>query len=286
MRTHFAHAILSRMSCRAYEHIYLSPHLDDAVLSCGGTIHTQAHAGDRILVVTFFAGSPPDDSLTLFALELKQRWQSEGDPGAARRQEDRQATRTLGADALSLGFLDCVYRQSAQGEVQKQSRPKPEVLYPTEESIFGEVHSLESGWDAVLLEALQQRLGVLDGSRIYAPLAAGHHVDHLLIRRVGIRLLGLGARVWFYEDYPYSDDGTTIRAAKSPWPESCWRSRQIALDRPALAAKGDAVACYRSQISTFWSSLEEMRRALVASAQVDGTPSYVESLWELSTDCL
>ena len=44
-----------------YPHVYLSPHLDDAVLSCGGLIHRQVVAGQRPLVVTIFAGTPPVD---------------------------------------------------------------------------------------------------------------------------------------------------------------------------------------------------------------------------------
>ena len=273
------------MSSRHYDHIYVSPHLDDAVLSCGGTIYTQAHAGDRVLVVTLFAGSPPDDSLTPFALELKERWKSEGDPGAVRRKEDIQATRTLGAEALHLDFLDCVYRQGTNVVERTRNGQRTEPLYPTEESIFGDVHSQESEFDATLLSALQ-RPGSLRDAHIYAPLAAGHHVDHLLIRSVGVRLLRLGAQLWFYEDYPYSDDRDTIRAAQSIGPEPCWESHNIELAEDALHAKGDAVACYRSQISTFWASVDEMRSALVSSARVDGTSLLAETYWELSPECL
>ena len=31
-----------------YQHIYLSPHLDDAVLSCGGTMAAQRAAWGRV----------------------------------------------------------------------------------------------------------------------------------------------------------------------------------------------------------------------------------------------
>ena len=37
------------------KHVYLSPHLDDAVLSCGGAIHRAGAAGEAVLVITVFA---------------------------------------------------------------------------------------------------------------------------------------------------------------------------------------------------------------------------------------
>ena len=54
-------------------HVYLSPHLDDAVLSCGGMIHRQAQAGERVVVVTVCAGDPPPGPLSDFARSLHER---------------------------------------------------------------------------------------------------------------------------------------------------------------------------------------------------------------------
>ncbi len=41
---------------KRYEHIYLSPHLDDVALSCGGRIVKQRSKGENVLVVTVFTG--------------------------------------------------------------------------------------------------------------------------------------------------------------------------------------------------------------------------------------
>ena len=54
--------------------IYLSPHLDDAVLSCGGLIWEQVQLGERVEIWTIFAGDPPAEMLTPFAEELHTRW--------------------------------------------------------------------------------------------------------------------------------------------------------------------------------------------------------------------
>ena len=47
--------------------IYLSPHFDDAVLSCGWLIWQQAQAGQRVEIWTVCAGEIPPGPLTPFA---------------------------------------------------------------------------------------------------------------------------------------------------------------------------------------------------------------------------
>ena len=45
------------MAQNYYNHVYLSPHLDDIALSCAGRIAAQVAAGELVLVVTVFSGS-------------------------------------------------------------------------------------------------------------------------------------------------------------------------------------------------------------------------------------
>lgn len=253
-----------------YEHIYLSPHLDDAVLSCGGTIYTQTRRGARVLVVSIFAGSPPDDSLTAFARELKERWGASDDPLAMRRQEDLAALEILGAAALHLDFLDCVYRQDA-----RTGQP----YYPTVEHIFASLHPAEAELHHQILEALLAQLGKLGQAVVYAPLSAGHHVDHLLVRRMAHLLLERGHQVRFYEDYPYAGDAQAVSAALAETEER-WRAQPFYFDEEAMQAKEKAATCYRSQISTFWADANEMCQALRAQAlHVGKGRSYAENYW-------
>jgi LmbE family N-acetylglucosaminyl deacetylase len=265
------------MDAQGPQHVYLSPHLDDVVLSCGGTIYRQVRAGERVLVVTFFAGSPEDDSLTAFARELKARWGGAEDPVAVRRREDLAALAVLGAEGLHLPFLDCVYRQDPR---------TGEALYPQEESIFGEVHPAEAGWHRELLAALEARLGSLDGAKMYAPLTVGHHVDHILVQRLAFALLRRGAQVLFYEDYPYAGDTQAVEAVLRTWPELCWSSETLFFSEEALRAKQEAIARHASQISTFWANLEDMRRAVRAQALRVGGAGYAERFWWIRSGCL
>src|SRR6185503_3764875 len=58
-----------------YDHIYLSPHLDDVALSCGGAIARHSATGARVLVVTVCTASPPSAGpFSSFAEATHQLW--------------------------------------------------------------------------------------------------------------------------------------------------------------------------------------------------------------------
>ena len=101
-----------------YDRVYLSPHYDDAAVSCGGTIHRQHRTGRRVLVITIFAAPPdPDEPLSSMALGLHRHMGCEDDPVSIRREEDRSAMARLGAESRRLEFQDCIYRgDPARGE--------------------------------------------------------------------------------------------------------------------------------------------------------------------------
>lgn len=239
-------------------------------MSCGGTIYRQTRRGERVLVITAFAGTPPNHDLTPFTRELWERWGGADNPVAARRAEDLAALAGLGASAVHLPYLDCVYRQHpATGE----------ALYPTVDDIFAEVHSAEGALADVLYDDLRGRLDDRPGLQVYAPLAAGHHVDHQVVRQAATRLLADGVEVAFYEDWPYAGDEETVAQALGEG-AGRWRRHIVPLTEEALAAKGDAVARYASQISTFWPDTEAMRRALYQHAQRVGGGRPGEGFWQ------
>ena len=173
-----------------YDAIYLSPHLDDAALSCGGNIFQQTAAGQRVLIVTVMAGSPDLTVDSPYVEALHSRWELAGDAAAQRRAEDEEACRILGAEFLHLGVPDCIYRLDPVTGAP---------LYLSDDDIFGEVQPSEQS----LVLTLAAQLAQLPAAhQWYAPLTVGHHVDHLLVRAAAEQ--ALGAALLYYEDYPYA----------------------------------------------------------------------------------
>jgi LmbE family N-acetylglucosaminyl deacetylase len=234
------------------EHVYLAAHLDDAVYSCGGLIHHQVRAGQPCTVLTVFAGDPPPGELSAFAEELHQRWAAPDGPVAVRREEDLAACARIGAAALHFALPEAVYRRDEAG------RP----FYSGEEAIFGPIHPGDRPIIGALTEALSE-IG-LSGSQVYVPLAIGGHIDHLILRAAAE---GLVQPLWYYRDFPYAMRGGNLPGGQR-------RPRGIESIQPLepedLAAWIDAVACYRSQVSTFWDGDNAMADELGAYLSQEG----------------
>jgi LmbE family N-acetylglucosaminyl deacetylase len=263
-----------------YIHVYLSPHLDDAILSCGGRIWQQTQAGESVQVVTVFAGAPTDMRLSSFAEELHTRWGHLADAVARRREEDVAALALLGAAAIHWPYADCIYRQTPDGHFP----------YASEEALWGVVHPGERGLVAELADRITGLLASWDDADllmpvVYIPLGIGNHVDHQIVRRAasGVPKPAVpGSRAVFYEDYPYAQDPQAVKAVLELEPrsgEAKWRAELVPLTKTALEAKVAAIACYHSQLSTFWTSPTEMATAIRAFAEQTGSDGPAERYW-------
>jgi LmbE family N-acetylglucosaminyl deacetylase len=226
-----------------YRAIFVSPHLDDAILSCGGTIHQLAQAGNRVLIVTAMAGDPPAGAISPFAQSLRKRWRLAAEDTVARRSEDIKACRSLSASWLHWDIPDCIYRRSIRND-------KP--LYDSEESLFGEINQLEID----LVDYLADLMRSLPAAEsIFMPLGAGNHVDHQLTRMASERWLEPSSFA-YYEEYPYADTNRQLdQAIGNP---KLWRAEIFGLEPDDIQARIRAIACYQSQISTFFDGLEDL----------------------------
>lgn len=248
-------------------HIFISPHFDDGVLSCGGTLNQLIAAGHTVTVMTMmgglFAGVPPD---TPILADLHQRWQAGSSPLLTRQLEDKRALRVIGASHLHIPLTDCVYRL-VDGL----------ALYPSEASLFGDVHPDDYA------PAFLSRVAVPSADVVYVPLAVGHHVDHQIVRDWGLRLLKHkpdGLSIKFYAEYPYLNAERAIEAALSEL-EIPLAASHVVLGEPDIRAKVNAIAGYQSQISTFWKSPDVMEADVRQSSTHPQRGAYVERFWDV-----
>jgi LmbE family N-acetylglucosaminyl deacetylase len=187
---------MSKLNLSSYDAVFFSPHLDDAVLSCGALLARLANKRKKTLVVTLFTrgqrlASPSKDE-QLFRKQAGIR--SAEALFVQRRQEDQRAAKILGFEALHLGFIDALWRTSGK-----------QALYPTFAKIFqGKIN----GRDTQLLQTLTSECRAIikkvkPTAPIYAPLAIGQHVDHV-VTFTRVQKLSLGRRaIVYWEDVPY-----------------------------------------------------------------------------------
>jgi LmbE family N-acetylglucosaminyl deacetylase len=250
--------------------VYLSPHLDDAVLSCGGLIHQQAQQGLQPLVITAFAGAPELPELSPFAAERHRRWGLAADAVARRRCEDATALSFLGAEYEHWHHLDSIYRQHPENG---------EFLYTSNAALFGEVHQVEQGMVEGLKRCLEALLP-LETTLIYAPLAVGHHVDHQLASQAALCLRRHGFHVRFYEDFPYADVPSRLELALQQWAAQP-RALLQRLDSPTVVKKISAIGLYRSQLQVLFGSEDAVgKRVRSYLLTVGGGQGCAERYWE------
>lgn len=240
-----------------YDALYLSPHLDDAALSCGGQIYQQTGGGRSVLVATVMAGEPRTDTRSTLADYLHHNWGVTAETAVARRRvEDETACDRLGADTLHWSVPDCIYRVHPE---------TGEPLYTSEDALFGNVDDAEG----YLIQEIVEEMGDLPAAaRILVPLGAGHHVDHQLTRKAAECYFGR-EKLIYYEDYPYAQrNPDTLDALLEV--EAAWQSEVIPLTEAALQARLEAILAYDSQINVLFNDPQTLADTLKAYVEAVG----------------
>ncbi len=180
-----------------YRHIFLSPHFDDVVFSCGGTLGVQLSNGLRPLVITIFGGVPSENvQLSPVATQIHREMginpsQGVGAAIETRRREDAAALDYLQVDYLWLDYLEAIYRGN------------PAYYTTKEELIGGSVNDADLAIDHQLAQDLVALADRLPDAVWYGPLGTDHHVDHQLASSAVDRLVQRGTKVYLYEELPY-----------------------------------------------------------------------------------
>jgi hypothetical protein len=143
----------------------LSPHFDDAVLSCW---HVLSAPGP-VAVVNVFAGAPPNDCPVGWWDERTGATDSTA-RAREREREDEAALALAGRTPINLDLLEAQYRREPTSVDVVAERIAPEV----------------DGCDV-----------------LYAPAVLGAHDDHVVVRDAALRLGSEGARVRLYADLPH-----------------------------------------------------------------------------------
>jgi GlcNAc-PI de-N-acetylase len=209
--------------------VILSPHFDDAVLSCWQLLE----AGGEVTVVNVFTASPASGRPSAWWDRLTGAHDSIVRM-AERRAEDQAALALAGCKALPLGLLDDQYRTADIGA-------------------------------GAVLDRLRE--AAAPGSTLFAPAAMDAHHDHVLVRDAALSLVGEGWPLLLYADLPHATAAgwpswvTGVRERPGSAADAIWdqaldaaglvRERLSAhvrrLQAAARARKLAALDCYRTQ---------------------------------------
>jgi LmbE family N-acetylglucosaminyl deacetylase len=222
--------------------VVLSPHLDDAALSCGAMM---IHACQTIpvTVATLFteAGPPP---YTLSARRYLHQVGAKDAPALyrQRREEDRAALQPLGITCVHAGLVDAPFRRqpgNQAGSWWVRLMPELAHIYPIYRLNItsGRIAAADAGTLSAAA-SLIQRLAAAGHALVLAPLGVGRHVDHVLVRTAAERS---GADIAYYSDFPHNQHHPADRAfikrnalIEARWPLS-------------LEAKAELVRAYGTQ---------------------------------------
>lgn len=194
--------------------LIVSPHLDDAVLSCG-----QLMAGRPDCVVATLCTGEPDTAITT-TYDRDSGHRDSGTAMTARRAEDRAALRALHANAEHLGLLDNQYRAGQPFDVADA------------------VEALENVVDDVGPQVVLGPCGLAHPDHVQAAVA----LSELRARRPDLE-------VWVYEELPARVLWPEEAPARLDWWRTCGVDPVLAfLGTGPLAAKRAAVRCYTSQL--------------------------------------
>lgn len=241
-----------------HHYLFISAHLDDAVISCGDYIYGLVQHGSKVTIATVFTGMGSE--LSMLARIIHKKFGLGADTMDVRRLEDIRAAEALGASVLHLGLLECIYRKNKDGS-----------------PVYGKLHNLfdtdwrnEAGVLEEIVKVMTEQIGFNRYDAVFVPLGIGRHVDHRLVREAAeqARLRsGFHAQIDFmyYEDLPYLCYKRDIS-----WQSELaggLHARNVLLPRNGLKAKIHAVLHYRSQIGLLWPSKYGMLKMLAGHAR-------------------
>ena len=246
--------------------IFISPHFDDVVLSCGGTLAQLSQQQTNTVLVTVFTADQADGApLSPLAQQMHEVWGSVQKPFETRKNEDRATTEYLSIEYLWLEFQEVIYRY--------QTLKKGEILHPT----------FNPRGDACFKPVRAALLRVLDEhphAVVFAPLGLGYHRDHLIVHEAVkdvAQMATTSCALIFYEDYPYAATADLNRRLD----EVALKLEPLAVDVSATLSERVRLAqMHTSQMSMLFGDAANAEKEIRAYANWVGTNSKpCERFW-------
>lgn len=227
-------------------HLFFSPHLDDAVLSCGGLLSLLGEK-NAVLIVNVFSQAK-EGKLSRYSKNYLHfcGFKDKNDYFKTREKEDKQAAALVRAKTSYLDLPEAIFR----------FQPRflfPRFFYNSKKKLLGKIDSKDKQILTEVKRGIKEKIDEAGEKidRIYFPLAIGGHVDHRILNQVGFEMakekLVAQEKIFFYQDFPY-----LLKSQMKKWEiklkKKGLRVKKIHLPKEVVEKKHQAILCYRSQI--------------------------------------
>ena len=187
---------------------FISPHLDDAVLSAGDLILFLIEQKIPVTVITVFTKISPKPYTLSAKSFIRQCGYNDAELlFADRRSEDKEIFKKIGIQTEHFDFVDATWRKkeniSSFRKILSRFIPELGHRYPIHQLnvISGKIVPEDQLLIDEVGSAISKIIGENNDCRIFAPAAFGNHVDHTLARKVCAKYFP-GAILW--SDFPYN----------------------------------------------------------------------------------
>ena len=242
-----------RRLIRNYDHfIFISPHLDDAVLSCCLLLENLKEANKQVSIITVFTNAtlPPytNDALNFVN---KSGYQFADLLFQARKEENIKVLKFLKLNYRHLDFTDAAFRKTKLNkkfqakQIFPMFTPQRMFVYPNFKKLFsGKVSILDNELIKKLKVIIRKQVKELKLKKILivAPLGIGGHVDHIIIRQLARELK---FRVLFWSDFPYN---THKKLVEGFFSKEKGFEQLFTIKVPEKTEKYKVIKFYKSQI--------------------------------------
>lgn len=185
--------------------IFVSPHLDDAVLSAGGLMCFLAGKTKVIVINVFTEASDERQTLSARAFMKGKGYNKPSDLFAERQAEDKRALQTLNLSPINLGFPDVLWRKKTGFVPQTLGAILPELqhVYPTYRFHIakGKIAKKDASTIQEVTQKLQDIINKQKNPLVFCPLGVGNHVDHCIVRNVCTENF---SDIVYWSDFPYN----------------------------------------------------------------------------------
>lgn len=172
--------------------LILSPHFDDAMLSCGEYILQEVKKNRRVIILNIFTNFASKTQTKFVSKQLKKIGLTPNEYKKLREAEDQKAWKNISVVIKNLNYTDAGFRTE-----------KNKPTYPTAQQLFSK--KLNSQENKIIqdlslqLSCLTKKIKI---TNIVLPIGVGDHIDHIIVKRAAEKAWNIN-QLCYYLDQPY-----------------------------------------------------------------------------------